>query len=147
MAASIPSVNSYFACKTLPNSYKNIIKNALSPNHRISFSALQIRKTVKTKQNFTVRAAIEGSGCEDDEPAAPAVSILEEEEAAPKELTEIEVLKQQLLDSFYGTNRGLSASSETRAEIVELIAQLEAKNPNPAPTEALTLLNGKWILA
>lgn len=68
-------------------------------------------------------------------------------EEPPKEPTEIELLKKQLVDSFYGTNRGLSASSETRAEIVELITQLEARNPTPAPTEALTLLNGKWILA
>ncbi|KAK3188517.1 hypothetical protein Dsin_028078 [Dipteronia sinensis] len=65
----------------------------------------------------------------------------------PKEGTEIDSLKKALVDSFYGTNRGLSATSETRAEIVELITQLEAKNPTPAPTEALTLLNGKWILA
>lgn len=41
-----------------------------------------------------------------------------------------------LLDSFYGTERGLSVSSEARAEISELITQLEAKNPNPAATEA-----------
>lgn len=60
---------------------------------------------------------------------------------------EINALKKQLVDSFYGTDRGLKASSETRAEIVELITQLEAKNPTPAPTEALSLLNGKWILA
>ena len=40
-----------------------------------------------------------------------------------------------LLDSFYGTERGLAVSSEARAEISELITQLEAKNPNPAPTE------------
>lgn len=70
-----------------------------------------------------------------------------EEEEPPKEPTEIDLLKKRLVDSFYGTNRGLSASSETRGEIVELITQLEAKNPTPAPTEALTLLNGKWILA
>ncbi|EPS66635.1 hypothetical protein M569_08140, partial [Genlisea aurea] len=63
------------------------------------------------------------------------------------EVSEIDALKKQLLDSFYGTNRGLSASSETRAEIVELISQIEAKNPTPAPTDALPLLNGKWILA
>jgi hypothetical protein len=56
-------------------------------------------------------------------------------------------LKQSLVDNLTGTNRGLKASSEVRAEIVELIAQLEAKNPTPAPTEALPLLNGKWILA
>lgn len=72
----------------------------------------------------------------------PGVAVVEEE----KEPSETDVLKKQLVDSFYGTNRGLSATSETRAEIVELITQLEAKNPNPAPTEALSLLNGKWIL-
>lgn len=41
-----------------------------------------------------------------------------------------------LLDSFYGTERGFSVSSEARAEISELITQLEAKTPNPAATEA-----------
>lgn len=60
---------------------------------------------------------------------------------------DVEDLKQQLIDSLYGTQRGLRASSDTRAEVVELITQLEARNPTPAPTEALTLLNGKWILA
>ncbi|KAL2341338.1 hypothetical protein Fmac_009278 [Flemingia macrophylla] len=64
-----------------------------------------------------------------------------------KPAAETQVLKKALVDSLYGTDRGLKASSETRAEIVELITQLEAKNPNPAPTDALTLLNGKWILA
>ncbi|KAF7801253.1 Plastid-lipid-associated protein, chloroplastic [Senna tora] len=67
--------------------------------------------------------------------------------AVALEPTEIQKLKKALVDSFYGTDRGLKATSETRAEIVELITQLEAKNPTPAPTEALTLLNGKWILA
>lgn len=75
------------------------------------------------------------------EPETPAVAVMEEEKSP-----EIDPLKKQLVDSFYGTQRGLSASTETRGEIVELISQLEAKNPTPAPTEALTLLNGKWIL-
>jgi hypothetical protein len=56
-------------------------------------------------------------------------------------------LKQQLVDTLYGTDRGLRASSETRAEIAELINQLELANPHPAPTEKLDLLNGKWNLA
>ncbi|GLJ12985.1 hypothetical protein SUGI_0202200 [Cryptomeria japonica] len=73
---------------------------------------------------------------------ATATATLEKEEPS-----EIKNLKRALVDSFYGTDRGLRASSETRAEIVELITQLEAKNPTPAPTEALSLLNGKWILA
>ena len=55
-------------------------------------------------------------------------------------------LKQSLIDNLTGTDRGLKASSEVRAEIVEIIAQIESKNPTPAPTEALPLLNGKWIL-
>lgn len=80
--------------------------------------------------------------------AAVAVAVAEPEEPEPlKEVPEIAALKKELVDSFYGTDRGLRATSETRAEIVELITQLEAKNPTPAPTEALTLLNGKWILA
>ncbi|CAJ1975814.1 unnamed protein product [Sphenostylis stenocarpa] len=68
---------------------------------------------------------------------------VEEKVAEP----ETEKLKKALVDSFLGTDRGLKATSETRAEIVELITQLEAKNPTPAPTDALTLLDGKWILA
>ncbi|KAI5388014.1 hypothetical protein KIW84_073923, partial [Lathyrus oleraceus] len=61
--------------------------------------------------------------------------------------TRAEILKKALVGSFYGTDRGLKATSETRAEIVELITQLEAKNPTPASNDAFTLLNGKWILA
>ncbi|XP_064955161.1 probable plastid-lipid-associated protein 2, chloroplastic [Musa acuminata AAA Group] len=64
-----------------------------------------------------------------------------------EELSEAGELKRKLMDLLSGTDRGLKASSETRAEIVELITQLEAKNPTPAPTDALPLLNGKWILA
>mmetsp|Transcript_4824 Transcript_4824/g.30645 ORF Transcript_4824/g.30645 Transcript_4824/m.30645 type:complete len:342 (+) Transcript_4824:2343-3368(+) len=55
-------------------------------------------------------------------------------------------LKACLLDSFYGTERGLKASADTRAEVGELIAQLEARNPTPNPTEALEKLNGEWKL-
>ena len=56
-------------------------------------------------------------------------------------------LKRGLIDALYGTMRGLRVSSESRAEIVELITQLEAENPTTAPTEAADLLNGKWVLA
>lgn len=40
-----------------------------------------------------------------------------------------------LLDSLFGTERGLRASSELRGEINELIIQLEAGSPNTAPNE------------
>ncbi|CAK9878794.1 unnamed protein product [Sphagnum jensenii] len=73
--------------------------------------------------------------------------ILVSANAVTDENADVVELKQRLIDSLYGTQRGLRASSDTRAEVIELITQLEAKNPTPAPTEALTLLNGKWILA
>lgn len=44
-------------------------------------------------------------------------------------------LKGALLDSFWGVDRGLNASSDARAEINELISQLEANNPTPMPNE------------
>lgn len=84
---------------------------------------------------------------EEEEPSDVAVAVAEREEEKPAEPEEISKLKKALVGSFYGTDRGLSATSETRAEIVELITQLEAQNPTPAPTEALPLLNGKWILS
>ncbi|XP_078438551.1 uncharacterized protein LOC144708963 [Wolffia australiana] len=59
---------------------------------------------------------------------------------------DVEDLKQCLVDSFYGVEYGLAASSELRAEILELINQLEAVNPTPAPMEAPELLDGNWVL-
>ncbi|XP_062073534.1 plastid lipid-associated protein 3, chloroplastic [Humulus lupulus] len=55
-------------------------------------------------------------------------------------------LKRCLVDSVYGAELGFRASLEERAEILELVNQLEAVNPTPAPTSAPELLDGKWIL-
>ncbi|KAJ9563002.1 hypothetical protein OSB04_008162 [Centaurea solstitialis] len=87
---------------------------------------------LKLRFNFTLRAADE-------------VEWESEEETMP--LEELLSLKKQLVCMFYCTNFGLGAASETRAEIMELIMQLESMNPTPEPTKALPLLNGKWILA
>ncbi|XP_027089672.1 light-induced protein, chloroplastic-like [Coffea eugenioides] len=106
-------------------------------------SSISIKESSKKRPGFVVLVAAGDDYGPEEEAAGVAVA----EEEPPKEPTEIDILKKRLVDSFYGTDRGLSASSETRAEVVELITQLEAKNPTPAPTEALTLLNGKWILA
>jgi len=56
-------------------------------------------------------------------------------------------LKLTLMDSLFGLERGIRASSEGRAEIAELVAQLEACNPTPYPAEESTLLGGRWLLA
>ncbi|KAK6133275.1 hypothetical protein DH2020_032938 [Rehmannia glutinosa] len=144
--ASMASV-SQFTFKTFQNSSPNsklIPSSSHSLVNRINFAAISITKSTKLKKNFAVRAAGE------DEPVPEPEAPLEEKpsEAVPeKELSEIDLLKKQLVDSFSGTNRGLYVSSKTRTEINELISHLEAQNPTPAPNEALPLLNGKWILA
>ncbi|RLM57753.1 putative plastid-lipid-associated protein 2, chloroplastic [Panicum miliaceum] len=100
-----------------------------------------------------VRArAVAASGDPEDEwgpepEGGSAVTGAAVAEAPAPEASEVAELKARLKEALDSTERGLLASSETRAEVVELITQLEARNPTPAPTEALTLLNGKWILA
>ncbi|KAJ6804115.1 putative plastid-lipid-associated protein 2, chloroplastic [Iris pallida] len=91
------------------------------------------------RRSFVRRAAGAGGG-EWEGQAGEELKVAEEA------LTETGELKKRLLDAVAGSERGLAASSERRAEIVELITQLEAKNPTPAPTEAIALLDGKWIL-
>ncbi|XP_075666241.1 plastid-lipid-associated protein, chloroplastic-like [Castanea sativa] len=127
--------------------------SVFAPNS-VKIGAKRVEKTriwtgelVRERLSFRVRAGSEEElGPEKEE--GPAVAVAEiEEEVTTVEPSEIDKLKKALVTSFYGTSRGLRATSETRAEIIELITQLEAKNPTPAPTEALTLLNGKWILA
>ena len=55
-------------------------------------------------------------------------------------------LKAALVDSTLYTDRGLSASALVRAEINELVLQLEAANPTPSPTTDAALLDGEWRL-
>ncbi|KAK7850187.1 plastoglobulin-1, chloroplastic [Quercus suber] len=55
-------------------------------------------------------------------------------------------LKRCLVDTFYGTEFGFRASPEVRAEVSELVNQLEASNPTPAPTQSTDLLQGNWVL-
>ncbi|KAK5803232.1 Plastid-lipid-associated, chloroplastic [Gossypium arboreum] len=123
-----------------------------------SVSHFLTRKSIRSRPGFQVFAADDDEGSPDkeeevmEEPETESGGVVvaeaEAEEEKPKEeVGEIESLKKALVDSFYGTDRGWKASSETRAEIVELITLLEAKNPTPAPTDSLPLLNGKWILA
>lgn len=59
-------------------------------------------------------------------------------------------MQAQLLDSFYGIDRGLQASTEVRAEISELITRLEGHNPTAAPNQVSPALLGHdrgWCLA
>lgn len=81
-----------------------------------------------------------GNGSPSIASAAAAVAT------ASTEVDKVLELKRCLVDSVYGTNLGFDASSEVRAEVLELVNQLEAANPTPAPTEAPALLDGNWVL-
>ncbi|GMJ08283.1 plastoglobulin 35, fibrillin 1a, fibrillin [Hibiscus trionum] len=111
------------------------IQNSSSTTHILT------RNTIQSRPGFRVFAAEDKEWVwEQEEPATESVA---EEEGK----VEVERLKKGLVDSFYGTARGLKATGETRTEICELITQLQARNPTPSPTQALPLLHGKWILA
>ncbi|XWS15519.1 hypothetical protein CRYUN_Cryun34aG0007300 [Craigia yunnanensis] len=118
-------------------------QNSIRKSHFLTPESIQARPV------FLIHAVDDDEWApeKEEEPVTESAGVEVAKEEKPKEVVEIESLKKALVDSFYGTDRGLKATSETRAEIVELITQLEAKNPTPAPTEALPLLNGKWILA
>ncbi|CAL5075303.1 unnamed protein product [Urochloa decumbens] len=107
--------------------------------------------SLRPARRVLARAVAPGGDPEDEWGTEPeggsAVTGTAVEEAPAPKGSEVAELKARLKEALYGTERGLRASSETRAEVVELITQLEARNPTPAPTDALTLLNGKWILA
>ncbi len=136
---AVPQAQSGARLAPFPANSLGVVGKAVGRVFRVSAGEVNRGRPV-----VLVRTALDDEwGPEKVEPAGEGSTVAVVEEK-PKE---IDSLKKALVDSFYGTDRGLKATSETRAEIVELISQLEAKNPTPAPTEALTLLNGKWILA
>lgn len=55
-------------------------------------------------------------------------------------------LKRCLVDTVYGTDLGFGASAEVRAEVLELVTQLEGVNPTPVPTDDMEVLDGNWVL-
>ncbi|KAK4769358.1 hypothetical protein SAY86_027508 [Trapa natans] len=80
---------------------------------------------------------------QEDEWGADAVG---RDGAAPAVNDKVGELKRCLVDTVYGSDLGFRASPEVRAEVLELVNQLEAANPTPAPVEASGLLDGNWVL-
>ena len=74
-----------------------------------------------------------------------AATLVEKEKVAVVD-DKVEELKRCLVDTVYGTELGFRASLEDRAEILELVNQLEALNPTLGPTSAPELLDGNWVL-
>lgn len=72
--------------------------------------------------------------------AAPAAKEVEEYD------DKLGDLKRCLVDTVYGTELGFRAGSDVRAEVLELVNQLEALNPTPNPVNAAGVLDGNWVL-
>lgn len=68
--------------------------------------------------------------------------------ALPSDPSEADDLKQQLLLSASGTNRGLAADSEMKEKILDLLKRIESTNPTPSPTstDSRAMLLGQWKL-
>lgn len=54
--------------------------------------------------------------------------------------------KDRLLRALEGTQRGAETTAMDRAEIAEILTELEANTPVPRPTEELNQLAGTWRL-
>ncbi|KAL9271567.1 putative plastid-lipid-associated protein 3, chloroplastic [Drosera capensis] len=67
-------------------------------------------------------------------------------EADDRRVVDNGMLIRCLVDTVYGTELGFRASAEVRAEVLELVNQLEVLNPNPSPVENPGLLDGNWVL-
>ncbi|CAJ1931088.1 unnamed protein product [Sphenostylis stenocarpa] len=87
-------------------------------------------------------AAPEAGGYIDSGNGTPVAKAPAEEGVDDK----VEGLKRALVDTVYGTELGIQGRSEVRAEVSELVTQLEAVNPTLAPVEEPALLDGNWVL-
>lgn len=95
----------------------------------------------KTK---TCRTSISGRNVGNMRPLARTFAAIDS--GFQSEVLSLDELKSLLDDTLWGTGRGLSANSDTRAEITDLVAQLEAKTPITEPNQALDQLAGEWRL-
>ncbi|XP_006367874.1 probable plastid-lipid-associated protein 3, chloroplastic isoform X1 [Solanum tuberosum] len=79
-------------------------------------------------QGVSELESMEVDGCDEAEVVGRINAGVEEDER-------LEEMKKCLIDTVYGTDFGLRASFEVRAEALELVAKLEAANPTPNPVE------------
>ncbi|KAJ1395661.1 Plastid lipid-associated protein/fibrillin conserved domain [Sesbania bispinosa] len=96
----------------------------------------------KNEDEWGEGVGADAGGYVDGGNGTPAASAPAEEGVDGK----LEGLKRALVDTVYGTELGFRAGSEVRAEVSELVTQLEAANPTLAPVEEPALLNGNWVL-
>eukprot|EP00898_Chlorokybus_atmophyticus_P003034 jgi/Chlat1/3731/Chrsp259S03883 len=119
--------------------------NAVDSADRLSRDVEETVEKAGTSFNKAVRSMVEDARDVVDDPKLKQKARVTD--AKLKEgVSDAGELKALLIDTLYGLERGLNASSEIRAEISEIIGQLEASNPSEAPTDQLEQLDGEWKL-
>src|SRR2546430_1054038 len=130
MAGTVSQIN-HFPCKTLSRTPQN--SQFKSSPFILSFPSIKpfnsISGSTIARSGFLVRAE---NGVDGEGSVAFAVK-----EAPPALPSENDMLKRQLVGSFFGTSGGWNVNNETKVEILELITELEAKNPTPVPNDAM----------
>ncbi|KAL5700063.1 prolyl aminopeptidase [Ranunculus cassubicifolius] len=126
------------ACVSSFHLFSSNVISVKSPKHLLSYKSLA-RKSISFFGNITqvrpifqVRSSFDGFSLDEGK--------------GVKDEGEVDELKKKLLESFYGIDRGSRASSETSAEISELITRLEAQDSTTDLAKCLELLDGKWDL-
>jgi len=143
--ASLSNLNQLLRINTLPVTSLNSTPSISPSTITFGFLSKHARRPIVLADGFRPMAYVQENPNDDEWGAEPSADVAVAEVIVTD--SETEKLKKALIGWFYGIDRGLKATSETRAEIDELITQLESQNPTPASTDALSLLDGKWILA
>eukprot|EP01023_Acetabularia_acetabulum_P008727 TRINITY_DN1380_c0_g1_i1.p2 TRINITY_DN1380_c0_g1~~TRINITY_DN1380_c0_g1_i1.p2 ORF type:complete len:301 (+),score=33.27 TRINITY_DN1380_c0_g1_i1:214-1116(+) len=124
----------------------------------VSGRSWQVWKNMQGGQRGSMKVYTATPASTPSEPSKfqPTDTFVQVQQVSPENIEEVtptsyvdfplETLKNALFDSVKYVDRGVKSSREDRSEIAEYVTQLEGKSPNPAPTEALDLLGGKWKL-
>ncbi|GER34655.1 plastid-lipid associated protein PAP / fibrillinfamily protein [Striga asiatica] len=127
-----PNPSSLLRPHRLPHSF---LPKSTKPHHAVKSLSPTNKSIFSVRSSYTSYSFNEWGERTGPEP--------EPESKADEKLWE---LKRALLDTVYGSDLGFRASAEVRAEVHELVSQLEAANPTLAPTESTGLLDGNWVL-
>lgn len=112
-----------------------VTRQKSQPNRRIGFVQRNNRKCIP---QFLVERSVHGRT------GVCARAVVQS--GFESDVLSLDELKSLLDDTLWGTGRGLSANSDTRAEITDLVAQLEAKTPITEPNQSMDQLGGEWKL-
>lgn len=83
---------------------------------------------------------------EEDYATANGTANMQQQQPEEDKSSFVSDLKRCLVDTVYGTELGFRAGPDVRAEVLELVNQLEAANPTPCPVDATAALDGNWVL-